>query len=272
MKNRVVKPCSLRSSLWLLAGLLLFCSAKSLSQTPQPKDLNQRKPKSLLAYVIDERFSVVRTRPDATAHYLRRLRVGHRVFIPLPSNETAAAKFRRVTVSRNLTGWIMTTAIAAPGVRGDDERLFGFATTQPNDKALIALSILTAHFNHSPRRAEALLQLGKAAEQVAGQLSIRANRKLSKDEMALPEGIGEEDLFANYRGLDHFASFGIRFVYRKDTDRFLYRGDAYEEILRRYPKSPAAEGARTQLRMLREEMKSKDAGSVLRSVGSPDAR
>lgn len=216
-------------------------SARQISST------SLAKPRSLLAYVFDERFSVLRAQPGTEAPFLRRLRTGHRVYLPIGQADLAPAKYRKVVVSRNVVGWMPAAALAAPGIPGDDEKLLRYASAQPNEKALIALRILTVHFDRSPLRARALLRLGQLAEAVSAGLSNRANRKLEKEELQLPDGIGEEDLFANYRGLDHLASFGIRFIYLKQSDRFLYRGEAYQEILRKHPGSPEAASAHQRL-------------------------
>ncbi len=233
-----------RIALSLFAVSVILCSTKHLQAQAQTA---QAKPRSLFAYVFDERFSVLRTQPGTEAPFLRRLRVGHRVYVPLHQADPARAKYRKIVVSRNVVGWMPAAALAAPGIPGDDERLFRYALAQPDEEALIALRILTAHFDRSPLRPRALLKLGKIAEAISTKLSNRANRKLRKEELQLPEGLGEEDLFANYRGLDRFASFGIRFIYLKKSDRFLYRGEAYQEILRDYPHSPEASSARERL-------------------------
>lgn len=234
----------------LTFGITIAPAATLPSETSKKKET-----KSLLAYVFDERFSVVRARPDVEALYLRRLRVGHRVFILTPIPDATHSKFRRVVVSRNFTGWMLAAAVAAPGIAGDDEKLFRYAETQPDDKALIALKILTSHFDHSPRRPAALLRLAQLAEGVARQLSVRANRKLSQDELALPAGVDENDLFGNFRGLDHFSSYGIRFIYQKSSDRYLYCGDAYKEILRKYPHGSEATTARGRLKEMKNLLK-----------------
>jgi len=237
-----------------LITLLMLTGTVRASNVPE-KTSNPKQPKSLLAYVFDDRFSVVRSRPDAESGFLRRLRPGHRIFIAINSPDLGRAKFRRVTVSRNLSGWILAAAIAAPGVPGDDQKLFRYAESQPRDKGILALRILTTHFTRSRLRAAALLRLGQLAEEEARQLSIRANRKLTREELALPDGLEEMDLFANYRGLDHFAAQGIRFAYLAEKDHFVYNGDAYKEIVRRFPESAEAVTAREKLVELRGKIR-----------------
>ncbi|MDD5543711.1 MAG: hypothetical protein PHX83_11110 [Acidobacteriia bacterium] len=238
---------------FLCAVLIFFISAASWMQI-RAADRPERtaaQPKSLLAYVFDERFSVVRSRPDVEAAYLRRLRTGHRVFIVSNENLRKNEKFRRVIVSSRFVGWMLNAALAAPGIPGDDEKLFRFAMQQPGERALIALKILTSHFEKSSLRPKALLQLGTLADQVAFQISNRANRKLNPEELKLPEGLDETDLFANYRGLDHFESFGIHFRYQAVSDQFAYSGDAYRELIRRYPKAGETVAAKERLRDIR---------------------
>lgn len=236
-----------RSRFLMCLAVILISLVVTNRLSAKDPPASSKKSRSLLAYVFDERFSVLRTQPGAEAAFLRRLRVGHRVFIPTNGAETAHPKYRKVVVSRNVVGWMPAAALAAPGIAGDDEKLFRYALAQPDEKALIALRILTAHFDRSPLRARALLRLGQLADAVSARLSNRANRTLDKEELQLPDGIDEEDLFANYRGLDRFASFGVRFIYLRKSDRFLYCGEAFREILRRYPESQEAVPARERL-------------------------
>ncbi|MBZ5537403.1 MAG: hypothetical protein LAO31_15720 [Acidobacteriia bacterium] len=211
--------------------------------------------KSLHAYVFDDRFSVVRSRPDVKALFLRRLRAGHRVFLAVGGLPSKNVKYRRVVISRKLSGWIPAAAVVAPGLPGDDERLFRYAASQPREKAMVALKILTTHFDRTPLRATALLRLGQLAEEEAGQLTVEANRKLAREERSLPEGVDEEDLFANYRGLDRWASNGVRIIYHKERDRFVYSGEAYLEIIRKFPGSSEAASARERLAGIEDALK-----------------
>lgn len=220
------------------------------------KNPSGKEPRSLYAYVFDERFSVVRAKPDLNAFAIRRLRVGHRVFLLMQERTQAKTKFRRIVVSRRQVVWIPAAAIAAPGVPGDDEKLYRFALTQPADRALITLAILTRHFDRSLLRPSALLQLGKQAEEVARQISVRADRKFRPEDLSLSDGMEVSDLFANFSGLDRFESFGIKFAYETGSDRYVYRGDAYEELLRKYPRrleAKEAKEAKERLTKIREK-------------------
>ena len=52
----------------------------------------------------------------------------------------------------------------------------------------------------------------------------------------------------NYVGLDRYNKLGVKFNY--DSDRFVYDGAAYREILRKYSHSPEAAEARMLLEKL----------------------
>ncbi|MBZ5553482.1 MAG: hypothetical protein LAO21_12230 [Acidobacteriia bacterium] len=239
-----------RLAVYRILGFLiisLVLTTEHFAATVPTKTPKKNGAKSLLAYVFDDRFSVVRSRPDVEAPFLRRLRVGHRVFLPLGGPPSRNVKYRRVVVSRKFSGWILAAAVVAPGLPGDDERLFRHAASQSREKAMIALKILTTHFDRTPLHAAALLRLGQLAEEEAGQLSVEANRKLAREERSLPEGLDEKELFANYRGLDRWASNGVRFIYHREKDRFVYHGEAYREIIRKFPGSPEAASARGRL-------------------------
>lgn len=248
------------SCLWkkLIITFLFLALVPNMRVRLQPlmaaeKNSHSRNPHSLHAYVFDERLSVIRAKPDLNAFALRRLRVGHRVFL-LPADKTRpTSKFRRIVVSRHRVVWIPAAAIAAPGVPGDDEKLYRFASTQPAEKALITLAILTRHFDRSLLRPSALLELGKQAEEVARQISARADRRLNREDLTLPDGLEETDLFANFSGLDRYEAFGIKFVYEAAADRYAYRGDAYEELVRKYPKASEVKVAQERLARIREQ-------------------
>lgn len=62
--------------------ILFFILATALFAVEVPsKSAQKKRAKSLLAYVYDDRISVVRARPEVEGPFLRRLRVGHRVFL-----------------------------------------------------------------------------------------------------------------------------------------------------------------------------------------------
>jgi hypothetical protein len=236
--------------------ILFFILASALFAVEVPSKSTQKKRvKSLLAYVYDDRFSVVRARPEVEGPFLRRLRVGHRVFLVAGVVPPREGKFRRVVISRNLSGWILAAAIVAPGIPGDDEKLFQYAASQPREKALMVLRILMTHFERSPRRATALLRLGQLAEEEAEQLSVRANRALAHEKGSLPRGLDDRDFYANYRGLDRWASNGIRFIYKQERDRYVYQGDAYREIVKKYSGGPEAASARERLAGIDDALK-----------------
>ena len=246
----ISRPRVLRS---LVIILLLTNTVFGAGTSSKPS--KKVEPKSYLAYVFDDRFSVVRTRPDVEAPFLRRLRVGHRVFLVAGNPSSRETRYRRVVVSRNLSGWMLGAAVAAPAVAGDDARLLRYALSQPREKALIALRILTTHFDRTPLRPAALLRLGQLAEEEAVQLSVRANRTLSREEPALPEDLNEQDLLANYRGLDRWTSNGIVFIYQGRGARYVYRGEAYREIVKRYSHAPEVAHARERLSEIEEALK-----------------
>jgi hypothetical protein len=250
-KTKLAPRDALREVLSSLAIIFLLTNTV-FAAGASSKSLKKTGTKSFLAYVFDDRFSVVRTRPDADAPFLRRLRVGHRVYLVAANPSSQESKYRRVVVSRHLSGWMLVAAVAAPAVAGDDERLFRYAQLQTREKALLALRILTTHFDRTPLRPAALLHLGQLAEEEAGQLSSRANRTLIREESVLPENLDGRDLFANYRGLDHWSSNGIHFVYQGKKSGFVYRGEAYREIVKKYPNAPEVAKARERLSEIEE--------------------
>jgi hypothetical protein len=56
----------------------------------------------------------------------------------------------------------------------------------------------------------------------------------------------------NYVGLDRYNKLGITFDYDEASERLLYDGGAYYEILRNYPRSQEAIEARARLERLKQ--------------------
>jgi hypothetical protein len=56
----------------------------------------------------------------------------------------------------------------------------------------------------------------------------------------------------NYVGLDRYNKLGITFEYDEARERLVYDGDAYRELLKKYPRSPEAAEANTRLTTLKQ--------------------
>jgi hypothetical protein len=95
---------------------------------------------------------------------------------------------------------------------------------------------------HAPR---CLLLLGEAAEHAAERLTRDAKRRVGDEEPSA--GLSKRDYFLNFAGLDRYNRGGVTFDYDQAAERIVYDGEAYRELLRRYPKSAEAQARKERL-------------------------
>jgi hypothetical protein len=205
--------------------------------------------------IFDERLSALRAQPDIKAPLKQRMRRGRRVGILGSRAARDGAKFFRVAVSRNTSGWVLADAVIRPGNAADAERLMrlieetrdGF--TKARLARLCADDFRTANF--APK---ALMILGEVAEGEAERLSRDAKRRVGEDDPDTGPNarLARRDFMLNFAGLDRYNRIGVTFDYDADSDRIAYDGAAYRELLRRYPRSAEAQAARERLAKLKE--------------------
>ena len=187
--------------------------------------------------IVDERLSVLRVSPDSSSRLKQRLRRGRVVWINGSSRSTAGHLFLRVAVTRRTFGWILRESIAIQGVAGDARRLIALIEETTDDFVKIRLARICAdEYRATPFAARALLLLGEAAERSAERLTVIVRRRLDTQ---------EEMFLLNDATLDRFSRAGVRFNVR--DGKLAYAGDAWREILRRYPGSPEAIVARERV-------------------------
>jgi len=212
-----------------------------------------KRPTFSKALVIDDRISVLRREASLQSEALRRLRLGHVVFVTHGNSDRAALPFCRVAVSRRTRGWIHRSALAMPGRVGEDQRLMRVIDTTHDGLDRIQLCrILIEYFGRSPHVPRALLLMGEEAERAAESLSQRARKRI-------PESIGAasnaqvRDYFLNDPGLDRYSRLHIVFEFNEATSDYVYDGQAYRELVRRYPTAQEAAIARRHLSSTREK-------------------
>ncbi len=210
------------------------------------------------AVVFEERLSALRARPDIKAPLKQRLRRGRRVGILGAVVARDGAKYFRVAVSRNTSGWVLAGAVIRPGNAADAKRLMGLIEETKDEFTRARLAKLCAE--EFPRFApKALVILGEAAEGAAQRLSRDARRRVGDDELDANStpgrnaGAARRDFMLNYVGLDRYNRIGVTFDYDAASDRIVYDGAAYSELLRRYPRSLEVKVARGKLDKLRGE-------------------
>jgi hypothetical protein len=206
-----------------------------------------------VAVVIDERLSALRTTPELSGVLLRRIGRGALVAIRGEKRSRDGAVFYRVNVTSRTAGWIQREAVATPARSGDDARLLRLIKSSEDFDRIARARIFLSTFTSSKLRPEVLLIYAHAAEDIAGRLSRDASRRLNDEEMAAG-GAPLFTYFLNYNGLDRYNRQGVTFVFDAHEKRFHYDGEAWQELVHRYPQSPEAVAARKSLETLQSQM------------------
>jgi hypothetical protein len=193
--------------------------------------------------VVDERLAALRRTPQLNGHLVRRLGRGRLVAITGARTAADGIIFYRVNVTRKTNGWVQREAVVSPHNRGEDQRLLNLIKNSAEFDRISRARIFLAHFPRSTLRPEVLLLLGDTAEQAAIKLSRDARNRLGSA-LSAPEF----SYYLNYSGLDRYNRQGVRFVFETQTKRFRYDGEAWHEIVRRYPHSSQAAVAKLRLK------------------------
>jgi len=239
-----------RFRVWLTASCacLLLLSAGAQAQRKRRAPAVGGQP----AVVVDERLAALRDAPQLTANLVQRLGRGRAVSIVGARRGGDGLNFYRVAVTRRTRGWLPAEALASPARAGDDEKLLSLIRGSEEFDRIARARIFLDHFPRSPLRPAVLLLFGDEAAEAAAKLSRDAVRRLDEREMAAG-GAPLESYFLNFNELDRYNRQGVTFVFERAAKRFRYDGESWREILRRYPRSPEAAGARQRLDALGEK-------------------
>ncbi len=240
-------PIRLLSVAVCLTALTLTSAS---AQTFKIKKRNKNIP-GQHAIVYDERLSALRTQPDVKAQLISRLHRDREVgIIGTARSIKGGPDFYPVAVSKNMRGWIIVEALARPQQRQDAKRMMGLIEDTKDDFTRVRLARLAAdQFRGMSVAANALLTLGKAAEQASIKLSRDARKRAGEPDEVTDKNLSERDFMLNFVGLDRYNKLGVTFNY--DNERLVYDGAAYREILQKYPRSVEAAEARTLLENLK---------------------
>ncbi len=232
---------------------IVFTSA--LAQTFQIKKRKKIIP-GQRAIVYDERLSALRTQPDVKAELVSRLHRDREVgIIGAPRSTNGGPIFYPVALSRNMRGWIIAEALARPRQGQDATRLMSLIEDTKDEFSRARLARLcAAQYRGKELAPRALLLLGQTAEQAATKLSREARKRVGDPDEVLDKHLSERAYMLNYVGLDRYNKLGITFDYDEASERLIYDGSAYREILKHYPRSPEAEEARTRLEKLKQSL------------------
>ncbi len=234
MKIFVAPRPSVFSRLLLLSAIALLCCLNAQAQRAANR-----------AFVIDDRLAVLRKEPDIQAQVVRRLRIGRPVQIVKSRPQTAKQPgFYQVAVTRRTRGWIHEAAIASPNRAGEDKRVLELITAMDDNFDRVTLChLFIEKFSSSPLMPQALLLFGEEMDRAAQTLSRNVNRRLKSLPETLPES-RRRDYYLSDSGLDRYSRLGVRFEY---AGEYVYDGQVYRELLKRFPRSQQAEAARRHL-------------------------
>ncbi len=199
-----------------------------------------------VAIVVDERLSALRRTPELTGSLMRRLGRGSFVAIRGEKRGRDGVIFYRVNINSRTSGWLQREAVVAPSRPGDDSRLLRLIKGSEDFDRIARARIFLDSFTSSELRSEVLLIYSQAAEDIAERLSRDALRRLNEKEMAAG-GAPVFSYYLNFNGLDRYNRQGITFLFDAREKRFRYDGEAWQELVHRYPRSPEAAEARKRL-------------------------
>lgn len=226
---------------WIMLVVCIFASG-----TSQAFAQKRRAPGGRLAVVVDERLAALRDAPDLGAPVVRRLGRGRVVTINQVKRLSDGIMFYRVAVTRRTRGWLPAESVVQATRAGDDERLLRLIRAAEDFDRLARSRIFLDTFPASALRPTVLQLYAEAAEASAEKLSREAARRF--DNPAMPAGGAPVKIYyLNYNGLDRFTRQGVRFVFDETTRQLHYDGQAWREIVRRYPHSAEAVEARRRL-------------------------
>ncbi len=207
-------------------------------------------PGGRVAIVVDERLSALRMTPEFSGRLLRRIGRGGLVAIRGEKRNRDGVVFYRVNLNSRTSGWLQRDAVISPWRSGDDARLLRLIEGSQDFDRIARARIFLDNFKVSAFRPEVLMIFAEAGEEAAGHLSRDASRRLDDREMN-GGGAPVFSYFWNFNGLDRYNRQGLTFIFDANDKRFRYDGESWQEVVRRYPRSPEAVEARKRLDALR---------------------
>ena len=243
-----------------IASYLLVTGLACLLARPAPaqKPGAERRLRLIPAFVIDDRLAALRREAALQSEVTRRLRLARPVYlIESKPGRRGEPAFHRVAISRRTRGWLHEAAIAVPGRAGDDARVVRrMETVTASFDRLVLCRLFLDHFGRSRLRPRVLMAMAVAAERAAAELNRTAGRRLRSltDEAG---GARARDYFLTDTGLDRYTRLRLRFDYSEKAGQYIYDGQAYREILQRFPDSDEAGHARERWEATRRKLAQK---------------
>ena len=230
----------------LIVNLLFLILLLSMPVSAGLAQKRRVPPGGRIAVVMDERLAALRDAPNLSAKLLHRLSRGRLVAIRGATRNRDGLTFFHVAVTRRTSGWVQAESLIAPWRSEDDDRSLRLIRSSEDFDRIARARLFLDAFPRSSLRPQVLLLFGDAAEQAAEKLSREAERRLDPNEMS-GGGAPEFSYFLNYNGLDRYNRQGITFGFDARAKSFRYDGEAWQELVHRFPRSPEAVEARKRL-------------------------
>lgn len=206
------------------------------------------------AFVVDDRLSALRRDADVKSQIIQRLRLGRPLLIVGAKDAGPDSPlFYRVAVTRRTRGWIHEAALAVPGRKGQDARVLRLIETAGDGLDRITLCrLFVDRFGRSPLAPRALLAMGQEADRAATSLGQRARRRLASfhEKSMIADA---RDYYLNDPALDRYSRLRINFDFVGATSELVYDGQAYRDLVARFPGSEEAAQARERLAAARRK-------------------
>lgn len=207
------------------------------------------------AFVIDDQLSALRREADIQSEVIHRLRLGRPVYVLQTRNgDIMQNGFYRIAISRRTRGWIHRSSLAIMGRAGEDQRVMNLIDSRSEEIDRLTLCrLLIDRFPRSALLPRALLAMGKEAERAAREIAPLARKRLSKtSEKNLNAPL--RDYYLSDTALDRYSRLHIRFNFDEATSRYTYDGQAYRELIKKFPSSDEARTARLRLDQVEQKI------------------
>ncbi len=237
----------------LLCTVLLVDASSQVRKPPRKQVAEKNARESRVFVVIDERLSVIREKPSLYAIPLQRMRRGRLILISGGFRQDEnGIKFYPVQLP-NVQGWVQAEALAAVKSKADEKRLISLIQDSSGFDKIERTAIFLKYYPDSEFYPTVLLLFGDLLEEVAATLSRDAKRRLDEKEMAA-SGAPIESFYLSYSGLDRYRRLGVTFLFNKKTRNFHYDGQAWKEIIEKFPNSSEVAEAKKRLDALKAKM------------------
>ncbi|MEO8041522.1 MAG: SH3 domain-containing protein [Acidobacteriota bacterium] len=235
----------------LSLALVFVCSISTSAQKRKPANA-KRSEIGNTAVVIDERLSVLRTKPSLFADPIQRIRRGRRVQI-LGSSEADGVRFYKVSAPPAHFGWLQSDSVFGKFRASDEERLARLVQAADGFEQIELTSVFLEMYPASQFRPPILLLYGDLLEDAAAKLSRDAGSRLSRREIAA-SGAPLHSYYLNFNMLDRYRRLGVTFLFNPSTRTFHYNGASWREIVRKYPRSTETAEAQKRLDSLKVKL------------------